>query len=879
MVFHWEAASREGDGEVGMAGVVTKHLFEMIAKQVEDQKLVVWYDPECAYESVIDSYDLPETAIARYDGSFLKLRQGVDHLLHEEEPPRLVVYVPVDQGKSDHALIELESGGVVIQPGQQPPQRNTRLSIVARNALKPVIGEDTAYDVEKQVEAGKLTLADVNALADKGGEISSGVVSVVFGTGNPQEVALSFVATDKCDKEIEAKEAQQELCTLIGSAFDISLSSAPSLDQARHLLARHVLLTELITSLGDESPSSLGSVKIATTPTAIDHSIRLAKTWRQLRDYRESYVDAANSVEQEYGLAGVEYNAEIIAESETLLAIERALLRHVEERLTEEPSEYLLGLAQTRLARFWSDVMPAIQAHWALIASAAEVLLEAERVAKDLKKPPTTIPTLIKYYAEGGIPWCLLDTHHRHMEARWYNFDPAEDHQGLEKLIAKARQRYTEVGSNLSKHFVTQLSKAKHPVKGIRRQVEIYDALIQPRQEEEKIAYVWVDALRYEMARELCEALGEDFKIEIEPAIANVPTITEIGMASLLPKASSGKIVSVGNGKIAVEINGTVIKERKDRVKFLKESAYVDFFEAKLDALLPKPAKKIRDGIQKAQLVLITSQEIDELCEKDNITQARRQMDGVLVDLRRGVRVLADLGVETIVLVADHGHLFAEEITDDMKIEAPGGDTADLHRRVWVGVGGTSEPSYVRMPLKELGIESEFDVAAPKTFAVFKSKGGARAYFHGGLSPQELIIPVVTMSPTAQAKAGPPTGIDWALVSGTPKLTTRFFSVQVAGQQSGGSLFGMEAPKVRMEIRAKGKCVSRPVSASYGFEDGTGEVQLRVMEDDSKKIEPNTVALMLVEEIAQKTVSLVLLDASSGAELATLDKLEVAIAF
>ena len=61
------------------------------------------------------------------------------------------------------------------------------------------------------------------------------------------------------------------------------------------------------------------------------------------------------------------------------------------------------------------------------------------------------------------------------------------------------------------------------------------------------------------------------------------------------------------------------------------------------------------------------------------------QMDGVLNDLRRGVRILADHGIKTIVLAADHGHLFADEIGDDMKIEAPGGKTADLHRRVWVG--------------------------------------------------------------------------------------------------------------------------------------------------------------------------------------------------
>src|SRR5206468_8792612 len=141
----------------------------------------------------------------------------------------------------------------------------------------------------------------------------------------------------------------------------------------------------------------------------------------------------------------------------------------------------------------------------------------------------------------------------------------------------------------------------------------------------------------------------------------------------------------------------------------------------------------------------------------------RLQMDGVLGHLRRGVRILSDHGIKTIILAADHGHLFADEIGEDMKIEAPGGKAEDLHRRVWVGVGGTSEPSYLRTSLSSLGIESELDIATPWTFACFKARGGARAYFHGGLSPQEVIIPVVVMTPTTQALAGPPTGIDWQL--------------------------------------------------------------------------------------------------------------------
>ena len=36
-------------------GVVTEHLISLIAKQVENHHLVVWYDPECAYTSVPES--------------------------------------------------------------------------------------------------------------------------------------------------------------------------------------------------------------------------------------------------------------------------------------------------------------------------------------------------------------------------------------------------------------------------------------------------------------------------------------------------------------------------------------------------------------------------------------------------------------------------------------------------------------------------------------------------------------------------------------------------------------------------------------------------------------------------------------------------------
>ena len=505
------------------------------------------------------------------------------------------------------------------------------------------------------------------------------------------------------------------------------------------------------------------------------------------------------------------------------------------------------------------------------------MLLEADRVAKALKDAPKTVAGLVHAYAEGESPWCLLDTHHRHLESRWYNFDPdaADPHPGLDKLILKAEQRYTEVGSQLAKAFVTQFSKAKHPITGLLRQVQVFETQVKPHLGEGKTAYVWVDALRFEMARELADVLKADFDLTLQPALATIPTITEIGMASLVPRADQGvKVVPVGGGKLGLEVAGTVLKDRKDRIAFLKAHAGVSVFDAKLDDLLPKPSKKVRDGIQGADLVLITSQEIDELCEADNITQARRQMDGVLNDLRRGFRVLADLGVKTIVLAADHGHLFGEEIGDDMKIEAPvatrqtciAGSGSESEARPSRRICGPRSSRWASRATSTWRLPGPWPASSPRVVPGLTSTAVSR--------PRKLIIPVVVMTPTAQALSGPPTGIQWTLTAGSKKLSTRFFSVQVSGQSSG--LFGIEPPKVRVEIRAKGKCVSVPVSASYGFEEATGDVQLRASATDGKQIEPDTVTLMVdVDQVGQKTVSVSLLDATSGAELASMDKIEV----
>jgi hypothetical protein len=228
-----------------------------------------------------------------------------------------------------------------------------------------------------------------------------------------------------------------------------------------------------------------------------------------------------------------------------------------------------------------------------------------------------------------------------------------------------------------------------------------------------------------------------------------------------------------------------VLRERKDRVACLQhwgELASKTVYEIKLgDLLLFSPTKKLKIAVNEADLVSVTSQEIDEQGEIGNIPTARQCMDQVLSMLPRAIKLLADLGCETIIMASDHGYVFGEELDTDMKIDPPGVQTSDLHRRVWVGVGGSREDTFLRVPLSRMGLAEDLEVAVPWGYGAFKAPGGANAYFHGGMSPQEMVIPIVSLHPKHSAEAAPSADLSWELVLNSRKISTRFLTLQVGG--------------------------------------------------------------------------------------------------
>ncbi|WIG59036.1 MAG: hypothetical protein OJF49_001783 [Ktedonobacterales bacterium] len=870
-------------------GIVSDYLRDLIAKQVTEKRLVVWFDPERHYSDLASALTLPDTTIARYAGSFFQLRHDVAPLLEGEQPPRLVVYVPLAEDDTHDALIELTAAGVVLKPGQQPWQRNTRLSVIAKAALKDVLGVEHAQRIEKQANEGQLSLADLDRLGD---HVSSpeahGVIAVIFGTGIPDEVALKLLSGDTFDTEIAAKHAQPDLTALLGETYGIPLPPDEPLPTLRLRLARHLLCTELLASLHPPVPPQLATVNIATELAPREACLRLVRRWRQTRDLADSYADYANRVERELGLSSIPFDLAQLRDCETFAAIETALQTALETTLRDAPSTTLLDLIQQRKRDYWAQRLPDAYDRWTLSATAGNLLLCAAEIEAALQHATLSAAAILHAYTDGERPWCELDTLQRELEQQSRRFESIARHPTLEQLLTHARQRYMRVGDTLAVRYTHALVDAGFQLPGIQRQTEIYTRHVTEALRAGKTAYILVDALRYEMARIFVQSLGDWYDARLAVAAGTVPTITPIGMAALLPGAEEGvKVVPAPNGNLALHLRDTVLRDRDSRIKWLKEQVPstahrpTRVFATTLDALLTTQ-NAVKKNIEDADLILVTSQEIDAICELDNISLAHTVMDALLANLVRGVRRLSELHCKQIIVTADHGFLFSDELGSDMKIEPPGGHTCDLHRRVWIGRGGAASEAYLRAPLAAFDLDdTDLELATPWGFGAFKLPGGARAYFHGGLSPQEMAIPVVVITPTARAAAlasSEGREIAWRLTLGSQKITSRVCSVQIAGQRV--SLFDTALPPVRVEIRAGSDIISRLVAADYGYSEATGEIQPRFQDDDPLTIAPDTAILHIERDhLPPQRVSIHLLDATTGRELQRLDEIDLDILF
>ena len=91
----------------------------------------------------------------------------------------------------------------------------------------------------------------------------------------------------------------------------------------------------------------------------------------------------------------------------------------------------------------------------------------------------------------------------------------------------------------------------------VSRANDIYDQFVRvPWQEGKRVAYFWIDAFRYDLAEQLATLASGRHSVIVKSVCAQLPTITKIGMAALLPGADEDFRVAVQGDEVVPVVKG-----------------------------------------------------------------------------------------------------------------------------------------------------------------------------------------------------------------------------------------------------------------------------------------------------------------------------------
>jgi hypothetical protein len=831
------------------------YVVTQLAEKLRTRKVIVWYDPRSEFapffaelrgsarasdQAVPVTVGAMAARLTEYGGSMFELRAVLEPFVCGDAPAEyMIVYLPgCERDRHGSVLMELEKAGDCYEP---------QLKRLARNVLRQrytdgVIDEMLAPELVSYEDLARAS-SDTSST-----EPPSVLKSIFHSTSGNEGIIASWLASDERDAEIGAKEATRELVKLVRSKLGLELPDGTTLLKLRSITLRYGLAGEFRCDLSGAPPSVLDAIP---APKTKDQEAAVRELVHQLRlRFSDVYPAMADRVEAELGLRDAAVAGGDLRSINTFRFEERVLLAHCGDLVAAKKFDQALAIIAGREHSFWLDRDVGRKAQWEACRRMAELGSLGVAVRAAVGKAGGDANAWIgAYAAKDG--WFRLDQAQRRLEAWVANLDDEPE----EHPLGVVRGVYEEACRAMADGFTKSLVAANWTVSPFLHQTRIYSEIVS--EQPKPVAYFFVDAMRFEMGVELSERLPKSVEVSVRPAVCALPSITPIGMAALQPGASSSFSVVEQAGTLGAKIDDAFLPDLTARKKFAG-SRVPRLADIALDELLSFQPSRLAKKIEGAQVIIVRSQEIDHAGERGFTFQARQVMDTVIDNLARAIRKLAAAGVEHCVLTADHGHLFFPSDRDEsMRIDPPGGNEIDLHRRCWIGRGGATPAGCVRVTASALGYESDLDFVFPVGSGVFKA-GGDLAFHHGGPSLQEMVIPVVTARmkarETERANAGPVT------TTGLPDaVTNRIFSVTIQLDGKNLSLFSNELV-VRPLLISAGKQVGGVGMAVDGdFDRATGCVKLQAGK-------PVTVAFLLSDE-SSPSLRVVVQDPTTDAEL------------
>jgi hypothetical protein len=119
--------------------------------------------------------------------------------------------------------------------------------------------------------------------------------------------------------------------------------------------------------------------------------------------------------------------------------------------------------------------------------------------------------------------------------------------------------------------------------------------------------------------------------------------------------------------------------------------------------------------------------------------------DEAIEEIKNLVRIIVnDFGGTKIYITADHGFLYTySPLTEDDKVDKNGfiNHAVEYGRRYAI-TQKNAKPDYL-LPVKFMSGNAEYDAYTPRENVRIKMSGGGLNFVHGGISLQEMVVPVI----------------------------------------------------------------------------------------------------------------------------------------
>ena len=259
--------------------------------------------------------------------------------------------------------------------------------------------------------------------------------------------------------------------------------------------------------------------------------------------------------------------------------------------------------------------------------------------------------------------------------------------------------------------------------------------------ESNRVFVIISDALRYEVAASLAEQLCRETqsKVNIESCEGIFPTVTKFGMAALLPHTHLS-INERSNGELQILADG-MSTDAGNRDKVLKATKRKSI-ALKYKNIAPMKRAERSALVRGMDVVYIYHDKIDEASHtSDNIVF--KACDEAIEEIKNIVRIIRnEFSGTRVYITADHGFLYTySPLSEDSKVDKTtlSGQDVEVDRRYLITRKGAS-PDFL-LPVKFM--DDNYDAFAPRDNIRIKKKGGGLNFVHGGISLQEMVVPVI----------------------------------------------------------------------------------------------------------------------------------------